>query len=275
MSKLIEKIKKAFDAEESIHDKEQELLQEIAKYEQKLEKETNSEKWKELAKTLQKLKKLLQDLHENDPVKLKFRLDELNKEIAEEETKNQEAKTLKHYFQYIVEKNLVCMQKTSAEDLKNLCEYSALDFDMLFEKITPKDYSYDKNYLDAISNLYDLLENDFKIITQRTPNYLLNAEDILQIKSGNQLDICIFVCASMHKLGDYNAKINVAILEDFTTVYFVQTKYKYRTLIFDFFNSEKYNDFLDYDDKVWLHYRPEGKEIREIKYAFNKFVYEE
>jgi len=275
MSKLIEKIKKAFDAEESIHDKEQELLQEIAKYEQKLEKETNSEKWKELAKTLQKLKKLLQDLHENDPTKLKFRLEELNKELADEETKNSEAKSIKTYFQYVVEKNLICMQKTSAEDLKSLCDYSALDFDMLFEKITPKDYAYDKNYLDAIANLYDLLENDFRIITQQTPNYLLSAEDVLQIKSGNQLDICIFVCAAMHKLGDFNAKVNVALLEDFTTVYFVQTKYKYRTLIFDFYNSNKYNDFLDYDDKVWLSYRPEGKEIREIKYAFNKFVYEE
>jgi len=275
MTKIFDRLKKAFDSEDSIHERELELLELIAKFEKKLEKESNSDKWKEIAKTIQKLKKEIQDLHENDPAKLKFRLEELNKELADEETKNSEAKTIKNYFQYIVEKNLSCMQKTSAEDLKNLLEYSSIDFDMVYEKIVPKDYSYDENYLDAIENLYDLLEEEFKIITQQTPNYLLTANDILQLKSGNQADIAIVVCAMMHKLGDFNAKVVVALLDDFTTLHFVQTKYKYRTLIFDFYNSQKYNDYLDYDNKIWENYKPENKTIREIKFSFNKFNYEE
>jgi hypothetical protein len=275
MTKIFDRLKKAFDSEDSIHERELELLELIAKYEKKLEKEANSDKWKEIAKTIQKLKKEIQDLHENDPAKLKYRLEELNKELADEETKNSEAKTIKNYFQYIVEKNLSCMQKTSAEDLKNLVEYSSIDFDMIYEKIVPKDYSYDNNYLDAIENLYDLLEDEFKIITQQTPNYLLTANDILQLKSGNQADIAIFVCAMMHKLGDFNAKVVVALLDDFTTIHFVQTKYKYRTLIFDFYNSQKYNDYLDYDNKIWELYKPEDKTIREIKFSFNKFNYDE
>ncbi len=275
MTKIFDRLKKAFDSEDSIHERELELLEYISKYENKLEKESNSERWKDIAKTVQKLKKELQDLHENDPIKLKYRLDELNKDLADEETKNSEAKTIKNYFQFIVEKNLACMQKTSAEDLKSLIDYSAIDFDMVFEKITPKDYSYEDNYLDAIENLYDLLEEDFDIIIQKTPNYLLTAADILQLKSGNQADISIFVCAIMHKLGDFNAKVTVALLDDFTTIHFVQTKYKYRTLIFDFYNSEKYNDYLEYDNKIWEKYKPEDKAIREIKFSFNKFNYEE
>ena len=167
------------------------------------------------------------------------------------------------------------MQRTNAEDLKRLLDYSSIDFDMIFEKIKPKEYSYDDNYLDAIKSLYDLLEDEFKIITQHTPNYLLTAHDILQLKSGNQADICIFICAMMHKLGDFNAKVVVALLDDFSTIHFVQTKYKYRTLIIDFYNSQKYDDYLNYDNKIWEIYKPEDKTIREIKFSFNKFNYEE
>ena len=275
MTKIFDRLKKAFDSEESIHERELELLELIAKFEKKLEKESNSDKWKDIAKTIQKLKKEIQDLHENDPEKLKYRLAELNRELAEEETKNIEAKTIKNYFQYIVEKNLSCMQRTNAEDLKRLLDYSSIDFDMIFEKIKQKEYSYDDNYLDAIKSLYDLLEDEFKIITQHTPNYLLTAHDILQLKSGNQADICIFICAMMHKLGDFNAKVVVALLDDFSTIHFVQTKYKYRTLIIDFYNSQKYDDYLNYDNKIWEIYKPEDKTIREIKFSFNKFNYEE
>jgi len=275
MSDLINKIKKVFEPEEGIHELEEELLEEIAKYEKKLEKETNSEKWKKLARELTKLKKHLQDIHENDPTKLKFRLEELNKELAIEETKNEESKIVKEYFEHIVEKNLQCLQKTSAEELKNLVNYETLDFDMLFEKITPKDYSYEINYLEAIENLYNLLENEFNIITQNTPNYLLDATEILQLKTGNQADIAIFICATMHKLGDFKARVSLAILDDFSSNFFVETHYKNRFLIIDFYNSQKYNDFLDYEEKVWEKYKPEGKAIREIKYSFNKFSYDE
>jgi len=274
MSKIISKIKGVL-GEETLHEKEKELLEKISKLQQKLEKETNSEKWKSLAKDLNNLKEQLQDLHENDPLKLKYRLQKLTKELAEEEVKNQEVKTLKKYFQYIVEKDLAYLQKTSAEELKQLCNYDSIDFDMIIEIIKPKNYSYEKNYLQAIGNLYSLLENEFKIITENTPDYLLSAEDTLKLKCGNKVDISILVCAIMHKLGDYNAKVTLAVLSDFSIIHFVETTYKNKTLIFDFYNSQKYNDYLDSFEKVREKYKPEGKTIREIKYSFSKYIYEE
>lgn len=275
MVKFITELKKMFENIGSIHEKEQDLLDKIAKKEEKLKNETNSKTKEVIAQQINQLKSQLQELYDKDPVKLKFRLEELKKELVKKETINQESKNLKKYFQYVVEKNLKNIQFESAEDLKNLCDYNTIDFDMLYENITIKGYSYNKDYLKAIENLYLILEKDFKIITQKTPNYLLSADDILKLKTGNQADISIFVCAAMHKLGDFNAKVNVAVLEDFTTIHFVQTKYKYKTLIFDFYNSHKYNDFLDYDRKIWDKYKPEGKAIREMKYAFNKFSYDE
>lgn len=196
----------------------------------------------------------------------------LNKEIK----KNKEDKAFNDYLKYILEKNLnnIIINKNS-EELKSLIKYENIDFDMIYENITPKPYSYENNYLQAIENWYSLLEDNFIILTQKSFNYLLGSEEILKLKTGNQLDICILTCAIMHKLGDFNAKVCVAEMSDFSTNYFVKTKYKYKTLIFDFYNSEKFDDYLELDNKIFEKYKPEGKEIREIKFCFNAFDYDE
>lgn len=253
---------------------DQQILRDISIFENKLKKCKTAKKQKELQNNLFLLKKALQNIYALDPKKLQFRIDDLQKSLIIERNNNQEAKVLANYLKYVVNKNIDKIQNQNISDLKNLINHDSIDFDMILEKIKPKNYSYNKNYLKAIENWYELLDDDFEIITQNIPNFTLNAKEILQLKSGTQSDICILTCAIMHKLGDYNAKIYCAELEDFSTIYFVQTEYKKRTLIFDFFHSMKYNDFLGIYELVFEKYKPNSKNIRKLKFNFNAYEYE-
>jgi hypothetical protein len=181
---------------------------------------------------------------------------------------------LANYLKFVVNKNIEKIQHQNMGELKELVSQNSIDFDMVLNKIKPKNYSYTKNYMKAIENWYELLDDDFEIITQNIPNFTINAKEILQLKSGTQADICILTCAIMHKLGDYSAKVNCAELEDFEVIYFVQTQYKKKTLIFDFFHSMNYNDFYNIEEKVFEKYKPNSKTIRKIKFNFNAFDYE-
>jgi hypothetical protein len=253
---------------------DQQILRDISIFENKLKKCKLVKKQKELQNNLFLLKKALQNIYALDPKKLQFRIDDLQKSLITERTNNQEAKVLANYLKYVVNKNIEKIQNQNISDLKNLINHESIDFDMILEKIKPKNYSYNKNYLKAIENWYELLDDEFEIITQNIPNFTLNAKEILQLKSGTQSDICILTCAIMHKLGDYNTKIYCAELDDFSTIYFIQTDYKKKTLIFDFFHSMKYNDFLGIYEQIYEKYKPNSKNIRKIKFSFNAFEYE-
>lgn len=253
---------------------DQQILRDISIFENKLKKCKSIKKQTEFQNYIFLLKKALQNIYALDPKKLQFRIDDLQKSLIIERSNNQEAKVLANYLKYVVNKNIEKIQYQNISDLKNLINHDSIDFDMILEKIKPKNYAYKKNYLKAIENWYELLDDDFEIITQNIPNFTLNAKEILQLKSGTQSDICILTCAIMHKLGDYNARIYCAELEDFFTIYFVQTQYKTKTLIFDFFHSMEYNDFLGIYEKVFEKYKPNSKSIRKIKFNFNAYDYE-
>ncbi len=274
MGNVLQKIKGLFE-DSSVFEKEQKLWKEVATLEKRAKKETIEIKKQELLLEIDNLKNATKDLYESDPVKLKYRLQELEKALIEEGQENAEAKSLAKYLEKICDKNLEKIQKQSAVDLKQLLDFDSLDFDMVAEKLKPADYSYENDFFMVIENWYWLLKNEFEIITSRTNNYLLNASEILQLKTGNQADIAILTCAIMHKLGDFNAKVMVAEMDDFSTDHFVLTKYKDKVLIFDFFCSEKFDDYLDSEDNIFEKYKPEGKQIKTIKYSFNRYVFEQ
>lgn len=274
MANVLQKIRTLFE-DDSIFEKEQKLWKDTAILEKRAQKETIETKKQELLLEIGNLKNEIKDLYESDPTKLKYRIQELEKALMEEGQENSEAKSLAKYLGYICDKNLDKIQKQTAEELKQLVDFDSLDFDMIVEKLRPSDYSYENDFLIALENWFYFLQNEFCKITSKTNNYLLNANEILQLQTGSQADISILTCAIMHKLGDYNAKVTVAEMDDFSTLHFVVTKYKNKELIFDFFNSEKFDEYLGEEKDIFEKYKPDGKSIRTIKYAFNRYVFEQ
>lgn len=273
MANVLQKIKDLFE-DASIFEKEQKLWKDVATLEKKAKSETNDSKKQELLLEIGNLKNEIKDLYESDPTKLKFRIQELEKALIEEGQENTEAKSLAKYLEQICDKNLEKIQKQTAEEIKQLVDFDSLDFDMIAEKLKPVEYTYENDFFMAIENWHYLLKNEFTIITSKTNNYLLNASEILQLRTGNQADISILTCAIMHKLGDFNAKVTVAEMEDFSTRHFVLTKYKDKVLIFDFFCSEKFDDYLAAESEIFEKYKPEEKQIKTTKYSFNRYVFE-
>ncbi len=274
MANVLQKIKDLFE-DASIFEKEQKLWKDVAALEKKAKNETNDSKKQELLLEIGNLKNEIKDLYESDPTKLKYRIQELEKALIEEGQENTEAKSLSKYLGQICDKNLEKMQKQTAEEIKQLVDFDSLDFDMIAEKLKPIEYTYENDFFMAIENWYYLLKNEFSIITSKTNNYLLNASEILQLRTGNQADIAILTCAIMHKLGDFNAKVTVAEMEDFSTRHFVLTKYKDQVLVFDFFCSEKFDDYLASESEIFKKYNPEEKQIKTIKYSFNRYIFEQ
>lgn len=150
-----------------------------------------------------------------------------------------------------------------------------MDVSILVDSIKVSNYQYEENYLESMEKFFKYVtENIFLMSKKNNAKYWLEAKDIIKSKSADPMDLAILTCSIMHALGDFNARVYFVELSDYNTFAYVKTKYKNRVLVFDPFNSEFYDKFLGYEDKINLEYRPFGKEIRKVIYEFNAFEFD-
>jgi len=261
--------------EKTLFEAENNLWNEITTLENSLKQtKTDSERTIILQKIEQK-KAQIRELIDKNPAKLKYRIKELQDELKRINEVNLEARGLVRYYEEVIrhyEDELE--QEKTADNLKELVKYDCTEIDILVDSLKPNMYSYEKDYLDAISGLFNYIKDNFYLITKKMNiKFWLESTAIIKTRSGDPLDVAIFVCATMHALGDYSARIYFVELDDFSTFAFVKTKYKNRVLIFDPFNAEKYDDYLGYDAAISEKYKPFGKGIKKTIYSFNAFEF--
>lgn len=274
---VFSKLKSMFyKREKTLFEEESKVWAEITSLENQLKVvKTEQDKQLILGKIEEK-KKIIKEIANSNPAKLKYRIKELQDELNRVNTINIEAKALVRYYEEVVKKYASKLEEEKTVDnLKDLVKYDTTEMDVLLDTVKTNNYEYDTNYLTVVNNLYDYIKRNFYLITKKLSiKFWLESSDMLRTRSGDPLDIAIFVCSAMHALGDYNAKIYFVELDDFSTFAFVKTKYKNRILIVDPFNSENYSDLLGYESVIDEKYKPYNKKIRRVLYSFNAFTFE-
>jgi hypothetical protein len=244
---LFDKLKCLFKSKDkTLFESETEIWNEITLLENKLQSIDNKKEQDAILAEITKKRLLIKELSEKNPAKLKYRIKELQDELKQIDDLKKESRALVRYYEQILRKygpNIV--EDITAENLKSLVKSETMDLDVLLDSIKPNNYNYDKDYLEVMDIFYDYIkENIYLLERKQKLKFWLDSTDIFKTRAGDSYDLAIFICAIMHALGDFSARICVVELDDFSTHAYVKTKYKNRVLIFDPFNSETINDYL-------------------------------
>ena len=248
---------------------ETEKYNEIQTLETKLVNIKDKVKKDEIKKEIAKKKDELKQLNENDPNRLKFRIEELQKEVEKINNLNIESRYLVRYYEAIIHKYVPKNEEKTVDKLQALIDYKSIAIEMFVDLLKGEEFEFEKDYLKVLKKIFSHIKQNFFLLNKKFEvKYWFNSSEILTEKTGDYFDIAILVCSLMHALGDFDAEINFVELDNYDTFAFVKTKFKRTEIIFDIFNFETFEDMLNPKE-----YLIKNLKINKVLYGFNAFKY--
>ena len=178
---------------------------------------------------------------------------------------------LKKFSQQINEAS----QKTVGE-IKSLVSSEDLSVQSIVSQIKPENYSYESTYLETAKKLFDLLTGQITILKPDVEvNYWLNPGEIMREKVADDEDFSVLLCSCLYALGDTNAEVVIAELDNLQTHAFVITKSEGQFILLDPNQKQSFSSFTGSKSDVLSNYNFSGNKIKKFLYKFNHSNYEE
>ncbi len=161
-------------------------------------------------------------------------------------------------------------------EIKSLINPDDLSIRLLVDDFKPSDYSFERDYLKVAYAIYEFITSEVSYVNSDLDiNFWLLPSDILAEKVGDDEDLAIMLCSLLYALGDSNAEVVIAELDDLTTHAFVITDFQGKFVLLD--PSQKANpaEFTGTRKDVIGLYEFRGAKIKRFLYRFNRNKYEQ
>lgn len=192
--------------------------------------------------------------------------------VARMEKENKLAKFLLNKYADLINEH---EQRTIGE-IKTLVDGNDLTIQNLVNDFKPEFYEFEKNYLEILEKLYEFIINEIDFLESNFGiNYWLTAKEVLDIKIVDDEDLAVFVCACAKALGDDNAEVIIAELDNLKTHAFVISEFNEKFILIDAAQKKPFNKFIGKKTEIIKNYEFNGNKIKRFLYRFNSNKYEQ
>ncbi|MEM4662423.1 MAG: hypothetical protein QXM75_00115 [Candidatus Diapherotrites archaeon] len=176
---------------------------------------------------------------------------------------------LKKYASIINER-----EKKTVGEIKGLINKDDLTVQTLAEQFKKDGYSYEKDFLSAAKKAFEFIKKEVKYVSLDIDlNFWLTPNEILTGKVADDEDLAVFLCSILYALGNENASVTIAELEDLRTHAFVMFDYKGKTYFLDPTQDHEFEQYSGDIFELFQKFSFDGFKIRRLLYKFNHFEY--
>ncbi len=167
-------------------------------------------------------------------------------------------------------------EKKTVGEVKAQVTKDDLSLHSLVEDLKPKEYSYEKNYIQAASNILRYITAEIDFVSSNTGvNFWLSPKEILEEKVADDEDLAVFYCSALYSLGDDNAEVLVVELDSLQSHAVVSTHYKGTFYLIDPSQKTLFDAFCGTKHDALSKYAFRGAKVRRLLYRFNHSNYEQ
>jgi len=178
---------------------------------------------------------------------------------------------LQKYSEVINEK-----EKKTIGEIKGLIDPDDLSIQSLLAELITENYSFEKNYLSVAKEAYSFVSKEISFVESDVRiNFWLTPTEIIKHKMADDEDLAVFLCTILYALGDENAFVVVAEMENLSTHAFVITEFKNNFYLFDPSQKKPFEEFSGKKEEALEKYSFKESKIKRFLYRFNSTEYEQ
>lgn len=172
--------------------------------------------------------------------------------------------------------NISDFEKKTVGQIKALISDDDLTVQSFLEGIKPESYSFEFNYLETASAAFQYITKNIDYVDADIDiNFWLTPKEILTNKVGDDEDLAVLLCSILYSLGDKEAEVVIAELDNLTTHAFVITKHEGEFLLLDPSQKIAFETYKGQRKDVFRNYSFKGATIKRFLYRFNHSKYEQ
>ncbi|MCR4369485.1 MAG: hypothetical protein NUV67_06290 [archaeon] len=161
-------------------------------------------------------------------------------------------------------------------EIKAMVTKDDLTVQALAGSFMAENYVFEKDYLHAAQKAFDYVKNEIGFVDANLNiSFWLTAKEIVANKLGDDEDQAVLLCSLLYALGDENAEVVVAELEDASAHAFVLTNFGGKTIILDPIQNIDFRRYFGEKSAVLSKYSYRGSKIRRFIFRFNNSNYEQ
>jgi len=167
-------------------------------------------------------------------------------------------------------------EKKTVGEIKALVNADDLSVQSLLQDFKDENYSFEKDYLNSTKKAFSFLVEEINFVKSDLDlNFWLSPREMLSKKVGDDEDLAVFLASILSALGDKNAEVIIAELENYSTHAFVVTTFNEKFYLLDPSQHHGFEDFSGNKAKVLGKYSFNNSKIKRFLYKFNKEKYEQ
>ncbi len=166
-------------------------------------------------------------------------------------------------------------QRTIGE-IKSLVDGTDLTILNIVNEFKPEFYKFETDYLKVLKNVYQFILDEIEFSEVNFGiNYWLTAKEIMDVKVVDDEDLAVFVCACAKALGDDNAEVIIAELDNLKTHAFVISEFNNEFILLDAAQKCEFEKYFGKKVEIIKNYDFKSNKIKRFLYRFNSNKYEQ
>jgi superfamily I DNA and RNA helicase len=167
-------------------------------------------------------------------------------------------------------------EKRTIGEIKQLVDGTDLSIQSLTQDFKNQDYNFENDYEKILLKLYQFIIKDISFVdADLNLNYWMSPKEVLEQKIADDEDFAVFLCSLMKSLGDENAEVIIAELDNLRTHAFVTTEVNGKFLLLDPSQQKPFYEFFGEKAEVVAKYSFKENKIQNFLYKFNSEKYEQ
>ncbi len=167
-------------------------------------------------------------------------------------------------------------ERKTVGEIKDLVSADDLTIQSIIQDFRKPDYGFSSDYLETAKKIFEFVSEEIGFVEAGVSiNFWLSPKEIFSSKVADDEDLAVFLCSLLFGLGDGQAEVVIAELENLKTHAFVLTNHKGVFFILD---PAQKHDFLAFSgtmEECLKKYSFNGAKLKRFLYKFNHSKYEQ
>ena len=167
-------------------------------------------------------------------------------------------------------------EKRTVGEIKELITADDLTVQSIADDFKKPNYSYRSHYAETARKIFDFVSTEISFVESGVNiNFWLSPKEIFSSKIADAEDMAVFLCSLLYCIGDNEAEVVIAELENLKTHAFVMTVHENKHYILDPCQKHSFSMFSGTMDECLEKYSFNGAKLKSFLYKFNHSKYEQ
>jgi len=167
-------------------------------------------------------------------------------------------------------------EKRTIGEIKGLVNGDDLTIQSILTDFKNPGYEFQSGYLEAAGKVLQFVMKEIDYVDpELNLNYWFSPKEVFSAKIGDDEDLAVFLCSLLLGLGDENAAVVIAELNNLRTHAFVVTEFGGKFFILDPSQQHSFCDYSGSREESLQKYSFKKAKIKRFLYKFNHSAYEQ